>query len=814
MRARRAARNVRYLGAGLVLSQILLAESAMGISIEKRGTSIANGNVPRAPQESQSGEAASGFISVGVLAVATDETTAADPATTTATSDVSLAADPTQTVEQATSTTLSTTNSILPTTATTDSVDPGVPTTTATATQTASAAGDEGDATASLPPLTTGADGTLQWQPQVVAANDNPETSSGLASAAVTTSSMRVSLTQDEETATATAVGDDAAVTSTTDNHPLSNVITTSVAVPTQLITQTASRGVRTTVVVAVTDPGSGEESSATTVSDVTLANDPTGINSDTAEATATASGPAFSADAFSATSSVRSSLVASGTSTRSGSGSFSTTSKAAALNFEDVTASSRATSASETASATGSGRGDDGVVAVEESSKSSTESLADQTLDMSNGSASKSATATNDALSGPTTTAASGSSDLAAGSASATGDAAAAATTYVSNGVTLTGQDAVAALAAQQTGTETGSGSTKASAEATGTSEEGKSKLSSIAIVGIVGGVLVGVILLYLVWYQWRKKRARKSLGEEIPDGDDDEDNEKPHRSRSRDSYDDNRLTRSSFGAAEPVTPAGYRRRRDRDTYLSDGGRDDYGATYYDDGRTYYDDGRMTMAPTEYDDMGYEYGDGRTVAGEPMTAGPGQDGRTEYALTQYGDGMTAALADGMVTGAPTTMGGSKAGGGENPFAPIPPVPRMPSAHANTKGTTVRASSYGAPPAPNMADPNAEYGTSIYDAYGGPDSRPQTQFTEPSTSGLLPWLNKGAQTPAPSVPPVNQQYLPPQSQNQGQSQAAPPHPAEPPRAPPRAVMAQTPMPMGMPMAYDGGLEAAPIPAFR
>ncbi|WWD20360.1 hypothetical protein CI109_104836 [Kwoniella shandongensis] len=337
--------------------------------------------------------------------------------------------------------------------------------------------------------------------------------------------------------------------------------------------------------------------------------------------------------------------------------------------------------------------------------------------------------------------------------------------TTFVSNGVTLSGQAAVAALAAAQSSSV--SDASSAAASSGSTSEEQKSGLSSIAIVGIVGGVLVALIMLYLIWSQWRKKRARKTLGEEIPDGDNDE-------KRIRDSFDDydNRMTRSSFGAEIPITPLSQRRRRPRDTYV-----DEYGNTMYDPTQTYYSDNR---AQTGY-----------------YTEGDYDEGRTEYGLTQYGDGMTAALADGMATGI--------AGQDENPFVPVPPVPRVPSTYAINKHDTMRASA----PVPVQSQYGGDgretgYGGSIYDVYGGSggESRPQTQFseTEPSTSNLLPWLNRGGQMPPPPVPPL------PEGQDHLRA-------LEPARAPPRAVMAQTPM-GAVPMGYGGELDEAPIPAFR
>lgn len=321
------------------------------------------------------------------------------------------------------------------------------------------------------------------------------------------------------------------------------------------------------------------------------------------------------------------------------------------------------------------------------------------------------------------------------------------------------------------------------------------------------------------------RKKRARKALGEETPDDPDIPDEKYPDR-----------LTRSSFGADEPVTPASYKRRR------TDHYDDDYDATMYDP-ETYYDD-RMTRAPTDYEEE-YDYDDGgRTIAGDKIAP----DGRTEYGLTQYGDGMTAVLADSMATGVLPTSRTVQTGQGDNPFVPVPPVPRLPSVYTSPKSTTVRVANDNLSQAPahtQMAyDRDTGYGMSIYDAYGGPDSRPQTQFSEPSTSNLLPWLNKGSQTPAPPVPPVHSQHTNNQAAGGPHTLPQPPRPNgenglgaqqmmgmpmplkmqmqmqthmdehEPTRAPPRAVMAQTPLPVGAPMKFESELDRAPIPTFR
>jgi hypothetical protein len=73
--------------------------------------------------------------------------------------------------------------------------------------------------------------------------------------------------------------------------------------------------------------------------------------------------------------------------------------------------------------------------------------------------------------------------------------------TTYVSDGVTLTGSAAAAALAASATSDNADAG--------TSVSTGGGSKLSSFAIVGIVAGSLVVLVIIYLIWYHWVSSAA-----------------------------------------------------------------------------------------------------------------------------------------------------------------------------------------------------------------------------------------------------------------------------------------------------------------
>lgn len=103
-------------------------------------------------------------------------------------------------------------------------------------------------------------------------------------------------------------------------------------------------------------------------------------------------------------------------------------------------------------------------------------------------------------------------------------------------------------------------------------------------------------------------------------------------------------------------------------------------------DPETYYND-RMTRAPTDYEGE-YDYDDdGRTIAGDMIAL----DGRTEYGLTQYGDGMTAVLADGMTTNVlPTSRAQCK------PAKVIIPLSRYPLFHDCHLCTPARRASHSA----------------------------------------------------------------------------------------------------------------------
>ncbi|KIR42089.1 hypothetical protein I307_04650 [Cryptococcus deuterogattii 99/473] len=642
-----------------------------------------------------------------------------------------------------------------------------------------------------FPELSIGTDGTLYWQQPALIAGQQSDASR------VTETSIEMSNTAPVTSFPATST-----------MEPMASVQASVISEVAEIHTNSAPQ-IRTTVIIAVTDPNSGSETSAVSISDVQLSYSASPTLADLGSVTSQVVSRAVS-------SSRASSSLAKFTT--------SVTSHSAVLDFNDVSLFSRtgtsATSSSASHSTPASGVEDDGVIAVADDDESRTASFKSTTpLSMIKTSAS------NYKLTGPSATSAvpSESTDksLAAASSSATTSTTAddmvsfipSDTTIVSDGVTLTGQDAVAALAAEKTSTASASATTMTTSDSKG--------LSSIVIVGIVGGVLAALIVLYLIWFQWRKKRVRKALGEETPDDLDFGDKKYPDH-----------VTRSSFGADEPATPASYGRRG------ADFNDDYYDATNYDPD-TYYDS-RMTKAPTDYEGQYDHNGDGRTIADEIIAP----DGRTEYGLTQYGDGMTAALAESMTTGVLPTSRTVQTGQGDNPFVPVPPVPRLPSVYTSPKSNTVRAADDSQSRAPTHIeaahDRETGYGMSIYDAYSGPDSRHQTQFSEPSTSNLLPWLNNGSQTPAPPVSLVDPQYTNNQvAGGPSHTPHRPPRPyvgnglggqqvmgipmqwqmemdveRQPMRAPPRAVMAQTPLALGAPVKFESELDRAPIPAFR
>ncbi|WVN89971.1 uncharacterized protein L203_105201 [Cryptococcus depauperatus CBS 7841] len=615
-----------------------------------------------------------------------------------------------------------------------------------------------------LPSLTTGADGTLHWQSQIIA-GDKPGASGKDSSDPAATSTTVINsqvITETKYQVSNTNAGDNGSVFTTSTSQTKS----TNLANPTQ--TNTSPKSLATT---SVSSP-----------SDLSLTGSPTKDSSQTTN----------SSDRVKQTTTRTTSgadILTSGNPTTDPQGGVTTTTR------------DKGTVNSTGAYATSQGKPIGGVDTSASTKKPTTEvtpkgSVTDNHngIVVTNGQNTTSKvkeTASDYHLTGPTDSASTSdgksNKDLnpdqstltPTPSASNTGINSESETTYVSGSVTLTGQDAVAALAAQHSEDKSQNGiDTEKKPK-----DEGKG-LSSIAIVGIVGGVLVAIVLLYLMWYQWRKKQIRKSLGEEISDDPEFDEDEKQRRQ-----------TRSSFGAEEPFTPLSR----------SGGVRP---SKYGDDRTTYYSD-RHTMAPTEWDEE-HLYYNGHEEE-ETVT----RNGRNQYGLTQYGEGMTAALAEDMYPGAPQTARTAVTNQdlAQNPFAPPPPVPRVPSVYNDTRGVTTRAadSVHTQPHLPHQR--RTEYGVSMYDAYDGQDLRPQTPFSEPATSNLLPWLKKDGHAQAPPVLPVDPYFVDGMNgDNINVNNIIYEH--DVPKAPPRAVMAQTPVAMGAPMGFQSELHDAPIPAFR
>ncbi|OCF54529.1 hypothetical protein L486_08079 [Kwoniella mangroviensis CBS 10435] len=340
-------------------------------------------------------------------------------------------------------------------------------------------------------------------------------------------------------------------------------------------------------------------------------------------------------------------------------------------------------------------------------------------------------------------------------------------------------------------------------------TKDGGGGKLSSVAIVGIVGGVLVGLILLYLAWYQWRKKKAREALLNICDDPMDEKFSPTMHPSR---------ITRSSFGAADPITPYIYRQRGNRPGEVTDD----------DDDEDWYDPNAIDQfVPYSYDNNA---GNGRrqtqymVTTSNPhsgtdrnpfednlfypsKTALPTSDGITNYTHdTEAEMEMTASLAEDMSPELLRREASQRSHNDatiENPF--VPPIPNGKLGRNETV-RTVRT----IPAVPSDVD-----GMSIYESYttSGQGTRPHSAvsaYTEPPTSNLVPWINKN-NNPALSqeverVPPVPTQMnvdMIPNMTNLEQEI----------RQPPRAMMNQIPS-KEVPKGHGGELAEIPIPSFR
>ncbi|WVW79298.1 hypothetical protein I302_101265 [Kwoniella bestiolae CBS 10118] len=329
--------------------------------------------------------------------------------------------------------------------------------------------------------------------------------------------------------------------------------------------------------------------------------------------------------------------------------------------------------------------------------------------------------------------------------------------------------------------------------------------KLSSVAIVGIVGGVLVGLILLYLAWYQWRKRKAREAMF-----SDDDTINEKFSPMHH------NRITGSSFGAADPITPYHHRQRGN----LTDDDEDWYDPSVVEQFVEYpYDNnGRretqymVTSSNPHFNGTHTEHQNRNQNPFEDNlfyptnTSLPISDGRTTFIYNdEYEGEMNASLAEDMSPELLRRNASQRSEGetqGGNPFVPPIPTSRL---GRNETVKTVRT----IPAVPSDVD-----GISLYESFTGDQTRPQSEYTEPPTSNLLPWINKGntpqqPEEPIPSIPQTQAQtqipknMIPHASTNLQQEL----------RQPPRAMMNRMPD-VEAPKGHGGELAEIPIPSFR
>ncbi|WWD06710.1 hypothetical protein V865_004805 [Kwoniella europaea PYCC6329] len=337
-------------------------------------------------------------------------------------------------------------------------------------------------------------------------------------------------------------------------------------------------------------------------------------------------------------------------------------------------------------------------------------------------------------------------------------------------------------------------------------TKNGGGGKLSSVAIVGIVGGVLVGLILLYLAWYQWRKKKAREALLDISDDPMDEKFSPTMHPSR---------VTRSSFGAADPITPYSYRQRGNRPGEVTDDDDDDwYDPNAIDQFVPYEYDNNAGRRQTQYmvTSSNPHSGTNRNPFEDNLfypskTALPTSDGITNYTYdTEAEMEMTASLAEDMSPELLRREASQRSHNDatiENPF--VPPIPNGKLGRNETV-RTVRT----IPAVPTDVD-----GMSIYESYttSRQGTRPHSEvseYTEPPTSNLLPWINKSNNPThardAQPVPPVPTQMnidMIPNMTNLEQEI----------RQPPRAMMNQIPS-KEVPKGHGGELAEIPIPSFR
>ncbi|WWC64070.1 uncharacterized protein I303_106677 [Kwoniella dejecticola CBS 10117] len=332
-------------------------------------------------------------------------------------------------------------------------------------------------------------------------------------------------------------------------------------------------------------------------------------------------------------------------------------------------------------------------------------------------------------------------------------------------------------------------------------TKDGGSNKLSAIAVVGIVGGILVGLIALYLLWYHWRKKRSRAALFDDDPEGD-----EKLSPTMY---HTHNRVTRSSFGAADPITPWSYRyRNAKRQTYGEEEADDDdedwYDPNVRQDGDqvgytrdnanpfqdNLFDPSKTAIPPTGRTNYTVDYS---TEEGE-MRASLAEDNSPELLYRSNSTRSQVQLEDPMHP--------------QNPF--VPPIPPQSSGNDNgygyghgglTRNETIRTVRT-IPPGPDDVEDDESENPFEYASTVGTRTRPSSDYpSEPPTSKLLPWVNKGFNPENDVQPPLPIQAGQIRETEEGI------------RGPVKPAMNVIPS-SEKPMGHGGDLAGVTIPSFR
>ncbi|WWC73135.1 uncharacterized protein I206_107101 [Kwoniella pini CBS 10737] len=314
------------------------------------------------------------------------------------------------------------------------------------------------------------------------------------------------------------------------------------------------------------------------------------------------------------------------------------------------------------------------------------------------------------------------------------------------------------------------------------GTKEGGSGKLSTIAVVGIVGGVLVTLIALYLAWYNWRKKRTRAALFDDTIEG---------LEKLSPTEYH-HRVTRSSFGAADPITPWSYRQKKSKRV------------TYADDEEDWFDPNilqnqNQNQVPHQNQNQ-FQVGYIRENQNpfEDNLFDPSKTGKTNYTIDySTEEEIRASLAE---DNSPELLYRSNSNKSQieinqNPF--IPPFPAQGHNGLNRNETvrTVRT----IPPGPDDVEDDEnpfEYSLTL-----GSRTRAPSDPSEPPTSKLVPWINKDPSRENEIQAPLPVQAGQIRENNEGN------------RQPIKAAM--NAIPSGeRPVGHGGDLAGIPIPSFR